>query len=588
VKELREEFDVAVIGGGMAGICAAVASARSGAATALVQDRPVLGGNASSEIRVHINGAQGLQGANWIERETGILEETLLENRARNPQESWSVWSHLLHDFVTREDNLTLYLNTHAYEAETSDGRITAARCHQATTERTVVIGAKLFVDCSGDGLLGAAAGAEWRLGREGKDEFGEKFAPTKPDKWTMGSSLYFWARDAGKPVPYEPPHYAYKFKGCDDLAHRPHGDAKHGHWWIEVGSESDPIGEQEEIRDKLLGYLHGFWDHIKNSGQHPEAANYEVEWFGSVPGKRESRRFVGDHMLTEGDQVGLREFPDAVAFGGWPIDDHCPGGIESRDVPPTNFYHHFDRVYQIPLRSLYSKNVDNLLFAGRNASCSHIAMASSRVMATCAVMGQAAGTAAAMCAALGKTPRELAADHIDELQERLLRDDAYIPHRAACDEADLARSATLTASGTSSGDAALLTDGVARDEDEGCHHWQSDGLPAWVELAWDASVEISSIEIKLDSNLHRPIQMSPYEGIRSRQLPGLPPELVSDLVIEAEVDGEWRELFSVAGNRRRLVRSSFEKLKAARVRIRMEKTYGHETARVFEVRCYG
>lgn len=588
MKKISETYDVAVVGGGMAGVCAAVASARNGARTVLIQDRPVLGGNASSEIRVHINGAQGLQGPHWIERETGILEEILLVNRARNPQESWPFWSHLIHDFVTREDNLNLHLNTHAYEAETDGPRISAVRCHQVTTEVTLLIEAKLFVDCSGDGLLGASAGAEWRMGREGKDEFGESFAPDKPDHWTMGSSLFFWARDTGKPVPYEPPHYAHKFKSCDDLKYRPHGDAKHGHWWIEVGTEDDPIGEQEQIRDKLLGYLHGLWDHIKNSGQHPEAENYALEWVGSVPGKRESRRFVGDHILTEGDLLENRQFPDVVAFGGWPIDDHCPGGIESPEVPPTDFFHHFEKVYQIPLRSLYSRNIENLLFAGRNASCSHIAMASSRVMATCAVMGQAAGTAAAMCVATDKSPRQIASDDIAELQQRLLRDDAYIPNCSADGEGDLARAAALSASGTSSGNVELLIDGVGRDEDEVCHHWESGGLPAWVELAWPEPALLSRIEVKLDTNLHRPIQMSPYEGVRSKQLPGLPPELVSDLVVEAEADGAWKELFSLGRNRRRLVRQSFPPVRAAKVRIHLAKTYGHPTARMYEVRCYG
>ncbi|MBN1672975.1 MAG: FAD-dependent oxidoreductase [Kiritimatiellae bacterium] len=590
MKERHEAYDVAVIGGGMAGICAAVAAARCGARTVLIQDRPVLGGNASGEIRVHINGAQGLRGAHGLERETGILEEILLENRMRNPQESYSVWDHLLYEFVRREPNLVLHLNTTACAAEMDAGSIRAARCHQLTTETALVIGAKLFVDCSGDGLLAASAGAEFRMGREGRAEFDESFAPEQPDSWTMGASLTFISRDMGYPVPYEPPFFARPF----DPAHSPKGrqlggeGLRHGHWWIEVGSETDVIGDQEQIRDKLMGYLHGVWDHIKNSGRYPEAANLVLNWVGSVPGKRESRRFVGDYLLNQNDLLGYREFEDAVAFGGWPIDEHCPGGIESLGEPPAYFHHHFDKPYQIPFRCLYSKSVSNLLFAGRNASFTHIALSSARVMATCAVMGQAAGTAAALCAQSGRTPRELgAAGRVGELQERLLRDDAYIPHRPARDAADLARGAQLAASSTTSGAAALLTDGVARDEDGGCHHWESDGLPADVCLSWAEPQRIGCVEVKLDTNVHRPIQMSRHQSLRKQMAPGAPAELVRSLRVEAWLNGGWRGVGEADSIRTRRVRCAFPAVETDRVRIRFERAYGHPNARVFEVRAY-
>ena len=180
-----------------------------------------------------------------------------------------------------------------------------------------------------------------------------------------------------------------------------------------------------------------------------------------ALPGRRESRRFIGDYVLSEGDLLENRHFDDAVAFGGWSLDEHCIGGIENLEHPPSYFHAHFREVYQIPYRSLYSKNIGNLLFAGRNISQTHIALSSSRVMATCALMGQAVGTAAAICVEKGVSPRDIAKEHVDELQERLLRDDAFIPKRPAKDPDDLARKAdALFASSTVSGDAKLLTDG--------------------------------------------------------------------------------------------------------------------------------
>ncbi len=588
MSEIRESYDVAVIGGGMAGICAAVAAARGGAMTVLVQDRPVLGGNASSEIRVHINGCQDLTGPNWIDRETGIIEEILVENRARNPQESWPLFDHILYEFVTGTENLTLHLNTSAREAETDGDRIVAARCCQPSTERDIVIEAKLFVDCSGDGTLAVSAGAEFRIGREGADEFDESYATKKPDGWTMGSSLTFEAVDTGASAPYIPPAFVKKLPSCDDIPKRWHGTLDHGYWWIEIGADEDHVAQGEEVHRKLMAYIHGVWDHLKNSGEHPEAENWALSWVGSVPGRRESRRFMGDHILTQTDLTEHREFPDAVAYGGWSIDEHCPGGIESPHHPPTWFHENFERGYQIPFRCLYSKNVQNLLFAGRNISCSHIAMSSTRVMGTCATMGIAAGAAAAMCASSDLTPRELGESRIAELQENLLRQDAYIPRRPAADTDDIAREAKLSASSTAGGDVALLTDGVSRDEEGSCHHWESDGLPASVELEWSSPQAISSVEIKLDSNVNRPICLSRDSGLHKRMVPGVPPELVSDLFVEVAEGDKWREVARIEASRKRLVKLALDGVGTSKIRVTFEATHGHENARVFEVRCYG
>lgn len=583
------DFEVAVIGGGMAGICAAVAAARNGAKTVLVQDRPVLGGNASSEIRVIVHGVTRLKPDGLAERETGIIEEILLHNRFYNKQNSFTVWDHVLYDFVTLEPNLELILNTQAIKAIRNGDKIVSAFCWQLTTETLLTINAHIFIDCSGDGLLAATAGAIYRTGREASAEFGEKFAPQKPDGWQMGATILLSSKDMGEPFPFDPPHYTIKYKAKKSHPNRKIIPFVEGFWWVEVGNELDIIGDAEKDRKKLMGYAYGVWDYVKNSGDYPEANNFALDWVGSLPGRRESRRFIGDYILSEPDQISHRHFEDAVAYGGWPLDEHNPGGIENLSDPPSYWHEHFDQVYEIPYRCLYSKNISNLLFAGRNISQTHVALSSSRVMATCATMGQAVGTAATLCLKKAVLPRELGQKHINNLQEQLLRDDAYIPMRPANDPKDLAKTATrVSASSTLSGKVKLLMDGVSRDENREIHHWQSDGLPAEVQLEWEHPIQLSCVEIKCDTNVKRNIMMLKYYREDEAYTHSIPKELIKSLEVEAKVNGNWISLGLNKKNRKRLIKFNFEKIKTAAIRIRLLETYGAKNARLFEVRCYG
>jgi len=579
-------FDVAVIGGGMAGVSAAVSAARNGAKTVLVQDRPVLGGNASSEIRVTVN-----QGSHQ-ERETGIIEEILIENWVYNPQDSYPVWDHVVYGYVNREENLTLMLNTQCVNTVMNGGRIESAICWGLTNETEFTIHAKQFIDCSGDGLLAAKAGAEYRTGRESRTEFEEEHAPEKADGWTMGDCIMMVTKDMGKPMPFKAPDYAIPFdhETAFKDKHRRIKQVKEGYWWIEVGDDFDIIGNREEIRHKLMAYFYGVWDYIKNSGDYPEAETIALDWIGSIPGRRESRRFMGDIILTQIDLASDKQFDDAVAFGGWSFDEHNPGGIENLEEPASYFHKGINGLYQIPYGALYSRNIENLSLSGRNISVTHIALSSTRIIGTCSTMGQATGTAAAICIKKGINPRELREKYIKELQEQLLRDDAFIPNRPANDPEDLAQKADIImGSSTVSGDVKMLLDGISRDRKDEIHHWEADGLNAELQLEWKEPVSISKVELKGETVVERKMMMhkNPEKYVRLGQVKTVPPELIKNATVEARIRGEWVEVAGIEENITRLMKTSFNPVKTSAIRIILKDTWGYENAKLYEVRCY-
>lgn len=450
MQSREQHHDVVVVGGGLAGVSAAVAAARLGSNVALVTNRPVLGGNASSEIRVWVVGATA-HGTQRFARETGIMGELFLENQYRNPQGNAVYWDQVVLDLVRAEPNVHLHLNTDVRTVQTTDDdsgapRITAVTGWTMGSEIETTFTAPVFLDCTGDGLVGALAGAEYRIGREGRDEHGEEWAPETADDELLGSSIFFSTHDTGRPEKFVPPSIAKDLSTTPILANRAirTGDNGCNYWWIEWGGELDTVAENERIRDELWGVVYGIWDHIKNSGAF-DADTLTLDWVGAIPGKREYRRFVGDHTLTQQDLLEQRSFPDTVAFGGWSIDLHPVEGVYAETAGAQQRY--TDGTYDIPFRSLYSANVSNLLFAGRDISASHVAFGSTRVMATCAAQGQAAGTAAHLVARHGTTPRSLGTEQIALLQQTLLREDAPVIGVRADDPADLARTARITAS---------------------------------------------------------------------------------------------------------------------------------------------
>lgn len=444
----RMSTDVAVVGGGLAGICAAITAARAGAKVVLVQDRPVLGGNASSEVRLWILGATSHMGNNnrWA-REGGVVDEILLENTFRNPEGNPLILDTILLEKVVNEPNVTLLLNTAVHDLDKSDDdciETIRAFCSQNST--VYEIKAPIFIDASGDGIVGFLAGAAFRIGAESRREFGEKFAPEKAGSDLLGHTIYFYSKDIGRPVKFVPPSFALR-----DITQIPRWrDIKFGDdgcrlWWLEWGGTLDTIHDSEKIKWELWKVAYGVWHYIKNSGKFPDAETATLEWVGTIPGKRESRRFEGDYMLTQQDIVEQHRHADAVSFGGWAIDLHPAEGLYSPHAPCQQW--HARGVYQIPYRAMYSRNIPNLFLAGRIISASHVAFGSTRVMATCAHGGQAVGMAAAACARHGWVPRDLlAGQRIADLQRNLLRAGQYIPGVGLIDDSDLARKAKITA----------------------------------------------------------------------------------------------------------------------------------------------
>ncbi len=527
IETERVTADLVVVGGGLAGLNAAIAAARQGAEVVLVQNRSVLGGNSSSEVRVWVCGATA-HGVQHFARETGIMGELFVENQFTNPEGNPYYWDLVLLEAVRAEPRLRLFLNTEvsgvdaspAHPDESEEGyerRINSVTGWQMGSERRYEFSAEAFVDATGDGLIGYLAGAMHRTGREARAELDESWAPEEPDAETLGSTILFYTKDSGHPSSFVAPAFARDISqtsipdlrgirvdanGCD-------------YWWIEWGGDRDVVAHNEEIREELQAAVYGIWDYIKNSGQF-DAENLTLEWIGSVPGKREYRRFVGDHLLTQHDVLDQTLFADRVAHGGWSIDLHPPGGMYSKERGSRHW--HPDGNYHIPLRSLYSVNVANMWMAGRNISASHVAFGTTRVMATCAVVGEAAGTAAAVAVREGSTPRALASGRLQPVHQAMVRADASLLGVEHRDPADHALAAHVSASSTQT----IV----------GCHEPDSTWpLTSSLGLVIPVDPAISELAILIDAaadtdlavELHDPVlgqNYVPREFIRSSRTP--------------------------------------------------------------------
>ncbi|HEX8523135.1 MAG TPA: FAD-dependent oxidoreductase [Tepidisphaeraceae bacterium] len=453
-KSESSTYDLIVVGGGLSGLACAISAARNGVQVALVHERSMLGGNSASEVRLYPEGNDAYQP--WI-RESGIHEEFHLEDRVRNHNRyreglTNCHWDLILYEWAQQQKNLSLFLDTHMHTVTMgARDRIASIHAIQLGTERTYTLSAPLFVDATGDGVLGYRAGADFRWGREARHEYNEPLAPDQADEKVMGNTLFYRAVDTGKPVPFVRPSWAYEYKEESDLYARSHKDIEAGQWWIEVGAPYHPIKDNGQIRHECLKTVLGVWDHIKNKGNHG-AENYALEFVGFWPYKREARRIIGDFVLTQDHVQNPQLHDDDVAYGAWGIDIHCQGGILNQKERPfiaphgANFQERGTLPYGIPLRALYSRNIANLFTVGRNMSCSYVAFASSRVLSTGCIAGQAAGVAAALCKKYNTSPRRIAKDHARECQQFLLRQDCHIIGVENEDPDDLGRTAKVTA----------------------------------------------------------------------------------------------------------------------------------------------
>ncbi|QNK58586.1 FAD-dependent oxidoreductase [Paenibacillus sp. PAMC21692] len=594
------DTDVLIAGGGMTGVAAALAAARNGARVILCQDRSVLGGNASSEIRMNISGASTIGTILEAERrESGIIEEIMLECAVRNPQRSASMLDLILYEKCRAEPNLTLLLNTAVVGADVEDSRILAVHAVRESTEDRFTIHAAIYADCTGDGRLGFEAGAAFTTGREAAHEFNESGANLNRDAYRLGSSLLFTSRDMGRPMPFVPPPWARKFTE-EDLQFRDHNAWEFGYWWVEFGGTLDTIKHNEHIRDELLAIMLGVWDHIKNSGNHPDSANWALDWFGFLPGKRESRRFIGQHVLTQNDIQQAVDFEDVVAYGGWSMDTHPPQGIDAKNEEPCN-QPFTPYLYSIPLRSMISNNIANLMFAGRNLSATHIAFSSTRVMATCAVMGEGLGTFAAT-AVKRKLPLEQAfceSGVVKEAQQQLLRQGAFLPGRML--EGNLAQLARISASSEQKqGKCSNVVNGHTRAvhgekgvrpdlTTAGTHRWMSepgDDSP-WLELEWAEPVTVSRITIVLDTGLHRLLMLCHLDVLQKHMQWGRPQaETLKEFKLIAQDEDGRKEVAHFKDNYERMVHLPTMLKNLKTLRLEVIATNGLDHARVVEIVC--
>ena len=571
MREVIHKVDFCVVGGGLAGLCAAIAAARHGLQVVLIHDRPVLGGNASSEIRMWACGARGENN-----RETGIIEEILLENYYLNPLSNYSVWDSVLYGKARYQEGLTLLLNCSCVALDMQGGRIKSVKGWQLTTETWHTVTANIFADCSGDSVLSTLCGAEFRIGRESREEFSEDIEPAVGDSNTMGMSCLIQAREIHTPQQFIPPQWAYKFKSDADLNNRGHRIEQTNFWWMELGGTKDSIHQTEEIKDELLKIAFGVWDHIKNHGDH-NAENWVLEWVGFLPGKRESRRYVGDYILTQNDIRSEGFFPDIVAYGGWPMDDHNPQGFNHAGDP--TIFHPAPSPYGIPYRCLYSRNIENLFFAGRNISVTHAALSSTRVMRTCSILGQAVGTAASISVNHLTTPRDVYERYIEELQYKLMEDDCYLPgHRRPIPE--LSKTAELSAS---EGSSEPLRNGLDRPVGDLDNGWT--GLPGgWVQYTFRQSKSIKQVRLVFDSDLNRKNLGMRCFYPRDAELFSVPETIIKSFRIEIEAEGgtgKWQCVFREDNNYQRLVRIPLL-AKTKGIRIVPEATWGTDRAHIF------
>ncbi len=413
--ENKGEFDFIVAGGGIAGICASVAASRKGLRVALIHDRPLVGGNNSSEVRVQLGGGIKLPPYPEIGNVVNELDPHFRQNA--RPKERYKDW--LKTNIVKNESNIELFLNTHATSVEMNGNKISSVTAHEIVTGKSIKLSAPVFADCTGDATIGFLAGAEYRMGREARKETGETLAPAKVDNLTMGTSVMWYSvkRKGEFEFPETPWAVQFNEKTCQKVIR--------GDWNWELGLGRNQISEAEFIRDYGFRVIYGNWSFLKNRSKFKdEYKSRRLEWVSYIGGKRESRRLMGDIVLQQQDIENNKSFPDACVTTTWTFDLHYPKVIDGLKEETFRTIARKKKInpYTIPFRCLYSKNIENLMMAGRNISVTHVALGTVRVMKTTGMMGEVTGLAAVLCNKYNTTPRKIYENHLLEFTEEFKR----------------------------------------------------------------------------------------------------------------------------------------------------------------------
>ena len=411
------KYDFVVVGGGISGMCAAVAAARLGSKVALINDRPLWGGSNSSETRVHLGG--------HIEMEPypnlGNMIKEFGPTRGGNARPAEFYEDDKKQAFLEAERNLTLYPSYRAYAVDKSGDKITAIYAEHIETGERLRFVAPVYSDCTGDGTIGYLAGADYAMGRESRSDYNEPSAPEKGDKMTMGSSVQWYSVEESEQSDF--PLFEYGLDFNEESCQR----VTMGEWTWETGMNYNQCEEFERIRDYGLMVVYSNWSYLKNRlADNEQYKNRRLGWVAYIAGKRESRRLLGDHVLTENDLINEVVYSDASFTTTWSIDLHYPDPQNSAYFPGEEFksicVHGKTNPYAVPYRCLYSRNVGNLFMAGRDISVTHIGLGTVRVMRTCGMMGEVVGMAASLCREHKTTPRDIYLHYFDEMKELMER----------------------------------------------------------------------------------------------------------------------------------------------------------------------
>lgn len=408
-----KEYDLAVIGGGVAGMSAAVSAARLGLKVALINNRDVLGGNNSSEIRVHLGGTIDMGPYPML----GAMQNEFGPLKGGNAQPASYYEDSKKLEWVKAEKNVDLFLGYHCIDVKKKGKRLQSVVLQQIRTGEQMEIDSKLFSDCTGDGTLGYLSGAEWRMGREARSEYGESLAPEKADSITLGSSVQWYSMENEQAFSF--PEFSYGISFDENSAEH----VTMGEWTWETGMNRNQISDFEQIRDYGMLVIYSNWSYLKNhSPWQDEYAHRELGWVAYYAGKRESRRIMGDYVLSQNDLDSRIEQNDASFTTTWHMDLHEPDPKNSVHFPNQEFkaITHSNPIYPyaVPYRCLYSRDIDNLFMAGRDISTTHVALGSTRVMRTCGMMGEVVGMAASLCCKYHVTPRAIYEKHLPELKQ--------------------------------------------------------------------------------------------------------------------------------------------------------------------------